>query len=105
GFYDYKNKYTSGNTDYLLPPRLEKQQVEELQDLALKAHKVLRARTYSRVDFRMHERRPFILEVNTLPGCTPTSLLPKSAQHDGISFPELIRTLVDKASLDYEGIQ
>jgi D-alanine-D-alanine ligase len=105
GFYDYTNKYTSGNTEYLLPPRLPESAVREIQALALKAHQVLRARIYSRVDFRLHQGKPFILEVNTLPGCTPTSLLPKSAKHDGISFARVIETLVEKAGLDYEGLR
>ncbi len=105
GFYDYKNKYTAGKTEYILPPRVDAKVLEEVKTLALKAHQVLRARTYSRVDFRLHQGRPHCLEVNTLPGCTPTSLLPKSAKHDGISFAQVIETLVEKAGLDYEGVK
>jgi D-alanine-D-alanine ligase len=106
GFYDYKNKYTAGNTEYILPPRLSSPVLERCKDLALRAHQALQCRVYSRVDFRVSpDGSPYILELNTLPGCTPTSLFPKSAAHDGITFPQLIRTLVEKASLDYEGVR
>ncbi len=105
GFYDYKNKYTAGNTDYILPPNMPKDVIETCKDLALRTHRALQCRVYSRVDFRLNEDlTPYVLEVNTLPGCTPTSLLPKAAAHDGISFAELIRILVEKAGLDYEGV-
>lgn len=105
GFYDYSNKYTAGNTEYILPPRISSEQIKEVQELALKAHKVLRGRVYSRVDFRYHQGKPYVLEMNTLPGCTPTSLLPKSAKQDGISFAKVIEILVEKAGLDYEGVR
>ncbi|MGE0762710.1 MAG: D-alanine--D-alanine ligase [Bdellovibrionales bacterium] len=106
GFYDYKNKYTAGNTDYILPPRVDAAIIKKCQDLALRAHQALQCRVYSRVDFRLaKDGSPYILELNTLPGCTPTSLLPKAAAYDGISFTQLIRTLVEKASLDYEGVR
>ncbi|MCB0412109.1 MAG: D-alanine--D-alanine ligase, partial [Bdellovibrionales bacterium] len=105
GFYDYSNKYTAGKTEYLLPPSLPVEMIQKLKDLALKTHQILRARTYSRVDFRMHQAQPFVLEVNTLPGCTPTSLFPKSAMHDGIEFTKLIETLVEEATLDYAGVK
>ncbi len=106
GFYDYKNKYTAGNTEYILPPRLDEKVLKNCKEIALKAHQALQCRVYSRVDFRVTpEGAPYILELNTLPGCTPTSLLPKAAAHDGISFPQLIRTLVEKAALDYEGVR
>lgn len=105
GFYDYKNKYTAGQTEYILPPQVNAALIKEVQELALKAHQVLQARTYSRVDFRLHRGRPYVLEVNTLPGCTPTSLLPKAAQHDGISFVQVIDILIEKASLDYAGVR
>lgn len=106
GFYDYKNKYTAGNTEYILPPRLPAAVIKRCEELALRAHQALQCRTYSRVDFRLNsENEPFILEINTLPGCTPTSLFPKSAAHSGISFAQVIRILVEKAALDYEGVR
>lgn len=106
GFYDYKNKYTAGNTEYILPPRLPAPLIKRCEELALRAHKALQCRTYSRVDFRLDvDNEPYILEINTLPGCTPTSLLPKSAAHNGIPFSQVIKILVEKASLDYEGVR
>jgi D-alanine-D-alanine ligase len=104
-FYNYENKYTAGNTDYILPPELPEDLVTEMKGLALKAHRVLRARVYSRVDFRLHQGRPYVIEVNTLPGCTPTSLVPKSAAHEGIGFSDFIKILLENAGLDYEDVR
>lgn len=105
GFYDYKNKYTSGNTEYIIPPELPDAKIQELKNLALKTHQALRARVYSRIDFRMHKGVPHVIEINTLPGCTPTSLVPKAAAYEGIQFAEFIQTLIRNASLDYEGVR
>lgn len=105
-FYDYKNKYTSGRTDYYLPARLDKKALDKAKDYALKAFHLCRLKTYGRIDFRVDQNgNSYIMELNTLPGCTPTSLLPKSAQDCGISFNEMIEILVEKASLDYEGVK
>lgn len=106
GFYDYQTKYTAGQTEYILPARLSGEMTQKIQDFALQAHQACQARTYSRVDFRITpEGMPYVLEVNSLPGCTPTSLLPKAAQHDGILFKDLVKTLIEQASLDYEGVR
>lgn len=105
-FYDYKRKYTAGATDYIMPPRLDPKVVEQLKIFALQAHKACQVRTYSRVDFRVStDGQPFCMEINTLPGCTQTSLLPKAAAHEGISFAQVIKILIDKASCDYEGVR
>lgn len=105
-FYDYKNKYTAGRTEYHLPARLEPKALSKAKDIALKAFHLCRLRTYGRVDFRVDPQgNPFVMEINTLPGCTPTSLLPKAAKDCGISFPQLIETLVEKAGLDYAGVK
>jgi D-alanine-D-alanine ligase len=104
-FYTYENKYTAGKTDYFLPARMNVQTLELAKKHALKAFEVCRMRCYGRIDFRVSESgQPFIIEINTLPGCTPTSLLPKAAQHDGIAFPQLIETLIRRATLDYAGL-
>lgn len=105
-FYDYKNKYTAGNTDYYLPARLDKAALDKAKTYALQAFECCRMRTYGRVDFRVDPTgQPFVMEINTLPGCTPTSLLPKAAKDCGISFGELIETLVENATLDYAGVK
>ncbi|MCB0407824.1 MAG: D-alanine--D-alanine ligase [Bdellovibrionales bacterium] len=105
GYYDYANKYTSGNTEYIIPPELSAGQIAKLKDIALKAHRACRARVYSRIDFRMHKGEPYVMEINTLPGCTPTSLVPKAAAYEGISFTDFIQTLINHAGLDYEGVR
>jgi D-alanine-D-alanine ligase len=105
-FYDYKNKYTAGRTEYIMPPRLDSELIKKVQDAALKAFRVCRLRTYGRVDFRVDSAgRAYILEINTLPGCTPTSLLPKAARHENIDFNQLVSTLVERATLDYAGVK
>lgn len=105
-FYDYKNKYTSGQTDYIMPARLSEAVLNKAKDYAVQAFRVCRLRCYGRIDFRVDETgQPFIIEINTLPGCTPTSLLPKAAQHSGIDFNKLVEILVESASLDYLGVK
>lgn len=106
GFYDYKNKYTKGSTDYFLPPRFPKEAIAELQAISERVFSVCRLRAYARIDFRVDRSfKPYVMEVNTLPGCTQTSLLPKAAAHEGISFAQVIQTLIDCASLDYRGLK
>lgn len=105
-FYDYKNKYTAGRTDYIMPARLAESVLKRTCEIALQAFHACRLRCYARVDFRVtSDGRPYVLEINTLPGCTPTSLLPKSAAHSGISFNQLVEILVERATLDYAGVK
>ncbi len=87
GFYDYQNKYTSGATQYLCPAPIPKEKAEELQQLALQAHRALGCEVLSRVDIMVDaEGKPHVLEVNTLPGMTDLSLLPKAGRAGGIDF-------------------
>jgi len=87
GFYDYKNKYTSGATQYLCPAPIQKEKAQELQELALKAHRALGCEVLSRVDIMVDaEGKAYVLEVNTLPGMTDLSLLPKAGRAAGIDF-------------------
>jgi D-alanine-D-alanine ligase len=98
GWYDYGNKYTKGATEYLVPAPIDAELAKKLREAALKAHKVLGCRDMSRVDFRVNDRKEcYILELNTIPGMTDTSLLPKAAAAAGISFPQMCMILVDKA--------
>lgn len=104
GFYNYENKYTSGKTDYIIPARISDDLNKKCQQIALRASQVLRTRTYCRVDLMIDKvKGPQILEINTLPGCTETSLLPKSAAHKGIPFKQIIQALIDRSTLDYHG--
>lgn len=90
GFYDYRNKYQSGLTKEVCPAELTNAQTEKIQGLALAVHKTLRLRGYSRTDFILDDDGNFVcLEANTLPGMTPTSLLPQEALKAGISYGQL----------------
>lgn len=97
-FFDYHAKYTAGASKEITPPRLSHKKIGELQKLALKAHKAIGACGLSRTDFILGKDGKFyVLEINTLPGMTETSLLPQAAQAVGISFPELLDIIIDAA--------
>ncbi len=94
-FYNYEAKYTSGLTEYIIPPRIDDAQYEKIKDFALKAHKALGCSGMSRVDLITDESAsPYVLEVNTLPGMTGTSLLPKIAKNAGLSFNDLVEEVI-----------
>jgi len=100
GFYDYANKYTRGATDYFVPPRVSPERYRGILAQALRAHTALGCRGATRVDMMVSDSgNEFVLEVNTLPGLTPTSLLPKIADAAGISFGELCEMMLSGASL------
>ena len=100
GFYDYKSKYTSGMSEYIVPADIPVNVFKELQEQALVAFQSLRCKVYGRVDFRLsNDNIPYCLEVNTLPGMTATSLVPKMANAVGISFNELIERII-RISID-----
>lgn len=95
GLYDYECKYTSGMSIYEVPAQLSEDVALKLQQQALAAFNSLGCKTYARVDFRLAEdNTPYCLEVNTLPGMTSTSLVPKMAKAVGISFEELIDKII-----------
>jgi D-alanine-D-alanine ligase len=103
-FYDYEAKYAPGGSKHLLPAPIPLDVYEEVRRLALAAHRALSCRGVTRADFRYDDSRAgsdglFCLEVNTQPGMTETSLVPDMAAHAGISFEELVRWMVDDASL------
>jgi len=99
-FFDYKAKYLSGLTEYVVPAVIEEKIACQIRKAALVAHKALGCFGCSRVDLILDERkRPVVLEVNTIPGMTQTSLLPKAALNVGIDFPQLCRKLL-KLALD-----
>jgi D-alanine-D-alanine ligase len=95
GFYDYTNKYQAGMAMEVCPAQLEGEISVKMQDTALKVHEVLQLGFYSRVDFLLKEDGSFYcLEANTLPGMTPTSLLPQEAKAYGISYSELCELIL-----------
>jgi D-alanine-D-alanine ligase len=96
--FDYAAKYQAGGAEEIFPAAITPAQTRLAQELALRVHRALKLRTYSRVDFRMDEHGElWCLEVNTLPGLTSGSLLPRSAAAVGISFPELCERICQGA--------
>ena len=102
GWYDYHAKYAPGGSRHVLPAELPAEINEACLDYALRAHEALGCRGVSRTDFRWDERRGlaglYLLETNTQPGMTPTSLAPEQAAHLGYSFGDLVRWMVEDAS-------
>jgi D-alanine-D-alanine ligase len=94
-FYNYKAKYTSGLTEYILPPELDSETYEMTKAAAISAHIALGCKGATRVDLRVDTKgNPYVLEVNTIPGMTETSLLPKIAGLAGFDFPALIEEIM-----------
>jgi D-alanine-D-alanine ligase len=100
GWYDYGAKYTKGLTEYLVPAPLTAEQAARAQDLARRVFQALDCRDLGRVDLRLSpENELFVLEMNTIPGFTETSLLPKAAAAAGINFVELCDRIMRRASV------
>jgi len=104
-FYDYEAKYAPGGSKHLLPAPIASAVYEEVQRLSLAAHRALGCRGISRTDFRYDDSRAGVeglacLEVNTQPGMSDVSLVPELAAHAGIGFDELVRWMIEDASLD-----
>lgn len=96
GFYDYTNKYTKGKTEYLCPAPIDATITAKIQAHAFAAHRAVGRAVYSRIDFLLEDNgAAWCLEINTIPGMTATSLLPKAAGAVGITFPELCRRIVE----------
>lgn len=96
-FYDYEAKYGQSGTRYHLPPRVDAADKAAVEAAALAAHRCLGCRGATRTDVILGANGPVVIEVNTLPGMTPTSLLPKIAAHAGIGFGELCERILDTA--------
>ncbi len=94
-FFDYFSKYSEGGADEICPAPLPKELIKKIKDLALKCHKVLGLKDYSRVDFILKDDIPYVLEVNTLPGMTKRSLLPLSASKAGYDYTRLLSKLIE----------
>lgn len=97
-FFDFTAKYQDGKTEYLVPANIHPDVTSQIQDIALKVHRILGCAHFSRVDFILDENVvPYVLEANTIPGFTSTSLLPKAAGQTGIDFKQLCLKLVELA--------
>ncbi|MGP4077005.1 D-alanine--D-alanine ligase family protein [Halobacillus sp. K22] len=100
-YYDFDSKYKPGGSEHIVPAKLPDSLTEQLKEEAVKAHQLLGCEVYSRVDFIINENEePIILEVNTLPGMTPTSLFPDSAKEIGWSYDDLIEKFVELSQFD-----
>jgi D-alanine-D-alanine ligase len=101
-FHSYEVKYTAGREEFFMPARLSLALTERVSRLAAAAHDALGGGSYSRVDLRVNGRRPFLIELNSLPGLTALSYLPLIAKHVGMAFPDLCEAILERATL---GIQ
>ncbi|MCS7164365.1 MAG: D-alanine--D-alanine ligase [Thermodesulfovibrio sp.] len=96
GFYSYEAKYTKGLTEYILPPEIDETLYEKLKELGVRAHKALNCKGATRIDMIVdQEGNPYVLEVNTIPGMTETSLLPKIASLSGYDFKGLVKEILE----------
>jgi len=101
-FHTYEVKYTAGREEFFMPARLSAATTARVLALAAEAHAALGGGSYSRVDMRVDGRRPFLIELNSLPGLTALSYLPLIAKHAGMDFADLCEAILDRATL---GIQ
>ena len=98
GFYDYKNKYQPGTTVETCPARIPEEKARKMQEISERVFRALRLKSYARMDFVMNEAGEiFCLEGNTLPGMTPTSLLPQEAAAAGMDFGQLCEAILELA--------
>lgn len=101
GFYDYKNKYQAGSTVELCPAPLSEEETQKVQQIAKDVFKALRLKKYARMDFMLDAQgNAYCLEANTLPGMTPTSLIPQEAAAAGIGYDQLCQKIIDMAFED-----
>ncbi len=95
-FYDFESKYSAGKSKHIVPARLPERTLFEVQGLAKKVFKILGLKAVSRIDIIVDKKfKPWVLEVNTIPGMTKTSLLPDAAKACGISFNELVLKIIE----------
>jgi len=93
-YYDYESKYSAGGSEHIIPARLPERLLKQAQQIAVQCHELLGCRAVSRTDIIVSNDELFVLEVNTIPGMTPTSLLPQAAEYAGISFPQLLDRII-----------
>ncbi|QPJ66569.1 MAG: D-alanine--D-alanine ligase [Candidatus Nitrohelix vancouverensis] len=106
GFYDYEAKYTKGKTDYICPAELTDKEEQDCKETAARVFRSLQGRGVPRIDFILDASGcPYVLEMNTIPGMTPTSLLPMGAKQAGWDFDALALEILKRAQLDEEAIE
>jgi D-alanine-D-alanine ligase len=100
-FYDYKAKYDQkAGTDHVIPVDLPRLKINQVLNIAMKAHKVIGCEGITRSDFRYHKGKFYLLEINTQPGMTKLSLVPEIAKYHGINFMSLLKWMLDNASIN-----
>ncbi len=100
-FYDYEAKYNpKAKTEHIIPIKLSKKKFKEVTDIALKVHKLLKCRGVTRSDFRFYNNKFYLLELNTQPGMTSLSLVPEIANFNNITFKNLIKKILEDASIN-----
>lgn len=99
-FYDYSAKYDVGESEHIIPANIDKEQYQKILRIAEKAYDTLRCRGVARVDFMADSRDVYLIEINTQPGMTPTSLTPEQKEYEGISYAQLCRLMVERAEVD-----
>ena len=96
-FFDYEAKYVIGKSDEIIPARISRVLTEEVQKTAIKVYQAIGCRGFGRVDMIIFRGKPYVLEINTIPGLTPNSILPKEAVTIGITYPKLLDRLIELA--------
>jgi len=98
-FYDYDAKYNpKSKTKHIIPVKLSKKNIKKVEEIALKAHKVIGCMGVTRSDFKFYNNKFYLLEINTQPGMTKLSLVPEIASYNGISFIQLLKWILNNAS-------
>lgn len=98
GFYDYKAKYTPGASQHIIPPRMPEKWIEKAKGIAKEVYRILKCSGFARMEIIVDKKgTPYILDVNTIPGLTQTSLLPDAARHAGITFEKLCQEILNYA--------
>lgn len=96
-FFDYEAKYSEGRCEEICPARLESEVTKKVQEIALRVFKIIGGKGFARVDMIVRNNQPYVLEINTIPGLTPNSLLPKEAEVAGYSYSELLDKMIELA--------
>jgi len=96
-FFDYEAKYTEGMSEEICPARLSREVTKKVGEIAMKVFKMIEGKGFARVDFIIKDNRPYLLEINTLPGMTPNSLLPKEAKALGMNYSQMLDRIIDLA--------
>jgi len=98
GFYDYRAKYTPGESQHIIPPQLSEKIIKKANKIAEKVYKIAKCSGFARMEIMIDKKGiPYILDVNTIPGMTETSLLPDAAKYKGISFEDLCEKILNYA--------